>query len=168
MAKMKTHKGLTKRVKITGTGKVVRRKAGSGHLLSDKTGKRRRQLRSSVVIEGQVARARRKRRVLKAARGYRGGRSKLYRTAMNALTRAGQYAYRDRRSRKRSFRSLWITRITAACRERGTRYSLFIAGIKQANVDLNRKMLSEIAILDPAAFDALVALAGKHGARAVA
>jgi large subunit ribosomal protein L20 len=115
-----------------------------------------------------VARAKKKRRLLKAAKGYRGGRSKLYRTAINAVTRAGQYAYRDRRNRKRSFRSLWITRITAACRERGIRYSQFICGLKQANVDLNRKMLSEIAIADPAGFDKLVDLAGKHGARAVA
>lgn len=115
-----------------------------------------------------AARAKRKRRILKAAKGYRGGRSKLYRTAINAVTRAGQYAYRDRRNRKRTFRSLWITRITAACRERGIRYSQFICGLKQADVDLNRKMLSEIAIADPTGFDKLVALAGKHGARAVA
>jgi large subunit ribosomal protein L20 len=115
-----------------------------------------------------VARAKKKRRILKAAKGYRGGRSKLYRTAINAVTRAGQYAYRDRRNRKRTFRSLWITRITAACRERGIRYSQFICGLKQADVDLNRKMLSEIAIADPAGFDKLVDLAGKHGARAVA
>jgi large subunit ribosomal protein L20 len=106
--------------------------------------------------------------LFKAAKGYRGSLGKLYRTAMNAVTRAGQYAYRDRRVRKRTFRTLWITRITAACRQRGTMYSRFIAGLKQADVDLNRKMLSEIAIADPEGFDKLVALARENEGRAVA
>ena len=102
---------------------------------------------------------RRHKKILKAAKGYYGARSKLYRTAKQAVIRAGQYAYRDRRQRKRDFRALWITRISAACAARGTSYSRFIAGLKQANVALNRKMLSEIAIHDPAAFDKLIELA---------
>ncbi len=105
------------------------------------------------------ARHRRKVRILKAAKGYRGARSKLYRTAKEAVTRASVNAYRDRRNRKRDFRALWITRLTAACRMRGMPYSRFICGLQAAGVALNRKMLSEVAIADPAAFDAMVELA---------
>jgi large subunit ribosomal protein L20 len=114
------------------------------------------------------ARHRRKARVFRAARGYRGARSKLYRTAKEAVTRAGVYAYRDRRNRKRDFRALWITRLTAACRARGMRYSRFIFGLHAACVTLNRKMLSEIAIADPAAFDRIVELAKQHQAKTAA
>ncbi|HPD30978.1 MAG TPA: 50S ribosomal protein L20 [Phycisphaerae bacterium] len=106
-----------------------------------------------------AARARRKRRLRAATKGYRAARSKLTRTMKNALTRAGQYAFRDRRARKREFRSLWVTRLTAACRARGISYSRFMSGLKKANVILNRKMLSELAIHDQAAFDKIVALA---------
>ena len=109
-----------------------------------------------------AARHRRKIRVLRAAKGYRGGRSKLYRTALDAVTRSGAYAYRDRRNRKRDFRSLWVTRLTAACRARGMRYSRFIFGLKAASVIINRKMLSEVAIHDPQAFDAVVEIARAH------
>ena len=108
------------------------------------------------------ARHRRKKRVFKAAAGYRGGRSKLYRTAKEAITRAGAYAYRDRRARKRDFRRLWIVRLTAACRMRGLAYSRFIAGLRVANVILNRKVLSDLAITDPEAFDGIVEIAKKH------
>lgn len=106
-----------------------------------------------------AARRQAKVRVIKQAKGYRGGRGKLWRSVQIAVTRAGQYAYRDRRNRKRDFRRLWITRISAACAERGYRYSLLIAGLKAANIQLNRKMLSELAIHEPAAFDAIVAQA---------
>lgn len=109
---------------------------------------------------------RRRRRILRAARGYRGTRSKLFRVARQAVIRAGQYAYRDRRTRKRDFRALWIIRITAACKARGVSYSHFIGGLRQANVLLNRKMLSEVAISDPAAFDKLVELARAHDSAA--
>ena len=104
-------------------------------------------------------RARRKRRIRSATKGYRGARSKQLRTMKSAVTRAGQYAYRDRRNRKRDFRALWITRITAACRARGMSYSRFINGLKKSSVALNRKMLSELAIIDSTAFDKVVALA---------
>lgn len=113
------------------------------------------------AIKG-AARNRKKKRVLKAAKGYHGSRSKQYRTAKHAVLRAGVYAYRDRRARKRDFRSLWITRLTAACRMRGIMYSRFIAGLNAADVIINRKMLSELAIHDPAAFDAIVEIAKKH------
>ena len=103
-----------------------------------------------------AARRQSKNRWFKAAKGYRGTRSSNWRRIREAVTRAGVYAYRDRRARKRDFRSLWITRITAACKMRGVRYSQFIAGLKEANIILNRKMLSELAIHDPAAFDAIV------------
>ncbi|MCG8406276.1 MAG: 50S ribosomal protein L20 [Phycisphaerales bacterium] len=106
-----------------------------------------------------VAHHKRVKRILKAARGYYGSRSKLLRTARDTLLRAGAYSYRDRRRRKGDFRRLWITRITAACRSRGISYSRFLFGLKMASIDLNRKMLSEIAIVDPEAFDALVELA---------
>ncbi len=110
------------------------------------------------VTPGHATRRRRK-RVLKAAKGYRGGRSKLFKTAKQAVIKAGQYAYRDRRNRKREFRALWIIRVAAACKARDISYSQFMGGLKKANVFLNRKMLSEVAIADPAAFDKLVELA---------
>ena len=106
-----------------------------------------------------AARARRKRRLREATKGYRGARSNLTRTMLDAVTRAGQYAYRDRRNRKRDFRALWITRITAACRARGIRYSQFMNDLKKSSIALNRKMLSELAISDAAAFDKIVGLA---------
>jgi len=102
------------------------------------------------------ARHRKHKRVLKAARGFQGASSRRYRLALQNLYRAGVMATRDRRTRKRDFRRLWITRITAACQQRGIRYSRFVYGLGLADVDLNRKMLSEIAIADPAAFDAIV------------
>jgi large subunit ribosomal protein L20 len=108
---------------------------------------------------GAVAHHKRVKRILKAAKGYYGGRSKLLRPARDTLRRAGVYAYRDRRARKGDFRSLWITRLTGACRSRGVSYSRFINGLKLAFVGLNRKMLSEVAIADPEAFDMIVELA---------
>jgi len=99
-----------------------------------------------------------KKRLFKAVKGNYGGRSKLYRTAKETLARAGAYAFRDRRAKKRDFRALWITRVTAACRERGIRYSTFIYGLKLAGIDLNRKSLSELAIHNPAVFDEILAI----------
>lgn len=113
-----------------------------------------------------AARHRKHKRVLNAAKGYRGARSKLYRRAKEAVVRAGTNAYRDRRRRKRDFRRLWITRLTAACRARGMRYSVFINALIRVNIKLNRKMLSEVAIHDPAGFDAVVEAAGLNRAQA--
>jgi|TARA_B100001964_G_scaffold210692_1_gene245305 large subunit ribosomal protein L20 len=106
-----------------------------------------------------AARNKARKKLLKAARGYWGTKSRHKQQAKVALTRAGQFAYRDRRARKRDFRRIWITRITAACSMRGTRYSRFMNGLSQAGVLLNRKMLSELAIEDPKAFDQLVKMA---------
>ncbi|MEN0020982.1 MAG: 50S ribosomal protein L20 [Planctomycetota bacterium] len=106
-----------------------------------------------------AARNQAKKRIFKQARGYRGARKNHYYLARDAVRRAGVYAYRDRRQRKRDYRAIWITRITAACRMRGTRYSRFINGLKHSGVLLNRKMLSQIAIEEPKLFDELVALA---------
>ena len=103
-----------------------------------------------------AARRKAKRRLFKKAKGYRGGRSKLLRTAKESLLRAGQFAYRDRKQRKRQFRRLWITRLNAAARERGLRYSELIFGLKKAGIELDRKTLSEMAIHDPEGFDAVV------------
>lgn len=103
------------------------------------------------------ARTRAKRRLYRAAKGYRGGRRNLLRTVKETLLRSGQYAYRDRRVRKRDFRRLWIIRLNAAARQRGLRYSELIYGLKKAGIELDRKTLSEMAIHDPAAFDAVVA-----------
>jgi large subunit ribosomal protein L20 len=94
--------------------------------------------------------------MLRKVKGYRGGRGRLLRTAKETLLRSGVYAYRDRRTRRREFRKLWIIRINAAVRERGLRYSEFICGLEQAHIGLNRKMLSEMAVRDPEAFDQVV------------
>ena len=101
-----------------------------------------------------------KKRILKAVKGYRGSRGHLYRQAKEATVRAAVNARVDRKRRKRDFRGLWIIRLSAACRQRGIRYSGFINGLKKANIELNRKMLSEIAVDDPKAFDAVVKAAG--------
>jgi large subunit ribosomal protein L20 len=103
-----------------------------------------------------AARTKAKRRLYKKVKGYRGGRGNMLRTAKETLIRAGVYAFRDRRVRKREFRKLWIIRINAACRERGLRYSEFIHGLDKANLGLDRKSLSEMAIADPAGFDSVV------------
>ena len=110
------------------------------------------------VKRGFKARRRRK-RVLKMAKGYRGGRSKLYRTASDAVDKALQYAYRDRKARKRDFRRLWIARINAGARMNDLSYSRFISGLKSAGVDIDRKVLADLAISDPKAFSELAALA---------
>lgn len=104
-----------------------------------------------------AARHKAKKRIFKRAKGYWGGRRKLLRTVKETLLRAGDYAFRDRRVKKREFRKLWIIRLSAAVAERGLRYSQFIHGLKKANIALDRKSLSEIAIHDPPAFDAVFA-----------
>ncbi|MBN2216350.1 MAG: 50S ribosomal protein L20 [Pirellulales bacterium] len=103
-----------------------------------------------------AARNRAKKRLFKKAKGFRGGRNHLLRTTKETLVRAGVYAFRDRRARKRNFRKLWITRINAAVRERGMRYSEFIHGLDQAKIELDRKILADMAVRDPEAFDQVV------------
>jgi len=107
-----------------------------------------------------AARRRKHKKILKAARGYYGATSRRYRLALQAVFRAGVMATRDRQRRKRDFRRLWITRITAACRQRGFRYSQLMYALSEADIRLNRKMLSEIAVADPSAFDAVAEKAG--------
>ena len=116
------------------------------------------------VKNGVTTKARHK-KVLKEAKGYFGSKHRLYKTAKEQLMHSGQYAFRDRRQKKREFRRLWIVRINAACRENEISYSRFIEGLNKAGVEINRKMLSEIAINDPKAFAELVktAKAGKEG-----
>ena len=116
------------------------------------------------VKNGAVTKARHK-KVLKEAKGYFGSKHRLYKTAKEQLMHSGQYAFRDRKQKKRDFRKLWITRINAACRQNDISYSRFIEGLTKAGVEVNRKMLSEIAINDPKAFTELVKTArdGKAG-----
>jgi large subunit ribosomal protein L20 len=113
-------------------------------------------------VTTSVARKKRKKKVLKEARGQFGARSKLYRTAKNAVERGWAYSYRDRRRRKRDFRRLWIARINAATREHDLSYSRFISGLKNAGVDLNRKALADLAVREPEAFAELARLAKEH------
>jgi large subunit ribosomal protein L20 len=106
------------------------------------------------VKRGTIARARHK-KVLKQAKGYYGARSKVYRVAKQAVIKSGQYAYRDRRTKKRQFRSLWIVRINAAARDNGLSYSRMMDGLSKAGVEVDRKMLADIAVHDKPAFSAL-------------
>lgn len=113
------------------------------------------------IKRGFKARRRRK-KVLKLAKGYRGGHSKLYRTAADAVDKALMYAYRDRRVRKREFRRLWIVRINAAARMNDLSYSKFMNGLKKSGVALDRKVLAELAVSDPAGFTQIAALASQQ------
>ena len=106
-------------------------------------------------IKGAMMTRKRRKKILKLAKGYYGGKSKLFKSAKEAVMKSGQYAYIGRRLKKRDFRRLWITRISAAAKMNGMNYSTFMNGLKKAGVTLNRKMLSEIAIADAAAFTAL-------------
>lgn len=107
-------------------------------------------------IKGAVVTRNRRKKVLKLAKGYWGAKSKHFKMAKQAVMKSGNYAYIGRRHKKRDFRKLWITRISAACRTNGTTYSKFMSGLKNAGIMLNRKMLSEIAIADPEGFSKLV------------
>lgn len=113
---------------------------------------------------GPKTRQRRK-KVLKQAKGYWGGRRRLYKTAAETVTRALAFAYRDRRAKKREFRALWIVRINAGCRALGLPYSTFMNGLKKAGITLDRKILAELAVTDPAAFARLVETARTHAGR---
>jgi len=117
------------------------------------------------VKRGVVARARHK-KILKKAKGYYGARSKVFRVAKQAVIKAGQYAYRDRRVRKREFRALWITRINAAARINGLSYSRFMNGLSRADIEVDRKMLADLAVHDAAAFASLAELAKAELAKA--
>lgn len=115
------------------------------------------------VKRGVTAKARHK-KIIKMAKGYRGRNNNVYRVALGKVEKALQYAYRDRRNKKRDIRSLWIQRINAATREYGLSYSRFINGLLKANVEINRKMLAELAVSNPAAFNKFVDIAKQHTA----
>ena len=112
-------------------------------------------------VKGALSTRKRHKKILKLAKGYRGAKSKLYRIANQAVMKSLSYAYVGRKLKKRDFRSLWITRISAACKMNDINYSRFMNGLKKANIEINRKMLSEIAINDPQAFAQLVETAKK-------
>lgn len=113
-------------------------------------------------VKHAVAARKRKKRYLDAAEGFRGGRRKLYRTARETLIRAWAFAFTGRKLKKRDYRSLWITRISAATRAHGVSYSQFMAGLRKANIQMNRKMLSEMAIHDPEGFARILEVARQH------
>ncbi len=112
-------------------------------------------------VRSNVARLKRKKKIMQAAKGARGGRSKLYKSAKENVERGLRYAYRDRRRRKRDFRRLWIIRINAAARVHDLSYSRFMSGLKKAGVDINRKMLADLAVRDPVAFGELAEVVKK-------
>jgi len=107
-------------------------------------------------VKGAMHTRKRRKKILKLAKGYRGAKSKLFKTANQAVMKSLTYAYRDRKQKKRNFRQLWIARINAAARANGISYSKFMNGLKNNGIEINRKMLAEIAVSDPAAFTALV------------
>lgn len=112
-------------------------------------------------VRSSVARLKRKKKIMRAAKGARGGRSKLYKSAKENVERGLRYAYRDRRQRKRDFRRLWIVRINAAARTHDLSYSRFMSGLRKAGVEINRKVLADLAVRDPAAFGELAEVAKK-------
>ena len=113
-------------------------------------------LEKGLTLQVKVNAVKKRRSILKSAKGYRGAKSKLYRTAREQVMKSGQYAYIGRKQKKRDFRALWITRINAACRLNGISYSKFIAGLKSKNIELNRKVLADMAVREPEAFAELV------------
>lgn len=114
-------------------------------------------------VKSNVVRLARKKKVMEAAKGYRGARSKLWKAAKETVERGWAYAYRDRKQKKRQFRRLWITRINAAAREHDLSYNRLMSGLKKAGVEINRKVLADLAVRDPAAFSKLTELAKSHG-----
>jgi large subunit ribosomal protein L20 len=110
-------------------------------------------------VKSNVVRLARKKKIMEAAKGYRGGRSKLWKAAKETVERGWAYAYRDRKQKKRQFRRLWITRINAAAREHDLSYNRLMSGLKKAGVEINRKVLADLAVRDPAAFSKLTELA---------
>ena len=190
MPKIRTHRGTAKRVKVTATGKVLHRHqfSGCGHILSKKSRKRKRKFRKDQpTFKGDLKRLRadhsllglggelkamarikrgvnglkHRRKVMKLVKGFRAARRRNYRVANEALLKSLAYAFRDRRVRKRDFRSLWISRINAAVRREGLSYSVFMHGLKKSGVMLNRKALADLAVSNQKAFGALLELAKK-------
>ena len=158
MPKMKSHSGLKKRLKRTGSGKLKRSHAYVSHLSHNKTHKQKKHLAKATLVSASDYK---RKKVLKLAKGYFGSKHTLYKTAHEQVMHSLAYSYRDRRQVKRDMRKLWIARINAAARLNDISYSKLMHGLKLANVEVNRKMLSEIAICDPKGFTAIVNTAKK-------
>ena len=164
MSKMKTKSGAKKRFKLTATGKVKAGQTGKRHGMIKRTPKQIRDKRGTVVLSAADAKVvkrgvvsrRKHNKIISQAKGYYGRRKNVYRVAVQAVEKAGQYAYRDRRNKKRTFRALWIQRINAGARQHGVTYSQFMNGLSRAGIDIDRKVLSDLAIREPEAFKALV------------
>ncbi len=160
MPKQKSKRALRKRVRLTGTGRLRRYHAYKSHILTKKHPKRKRHLRKPMPrVKSNVARLKRKNKIMKLAKGYFGGRSKLWKAAKESVERAQKYAYRDRRRKKADFRRLWITRINAAARLHQLSYSRLMNGLRKAGVEINRKVLADLAVRDPVAFEQLTEVA---------
>ena len=183
MPKLKTHSGAKKRFNLTKSGKVKRAHAYKSHILTKKTTKRTRHLRATAYadmtnvdaikkmipykyveeedtemarVKGAMMTRKRRNATLKLAKGYWGSKSKHFKMAKQQVMKSGNYAFAGRKMKKRDFRRLWITRISAAVAPYGMNYSTFMNGVKKAGIELNRKSLSEMAIQDAAAFSAIV------------
>ena len=162
MPKMKSKRALRKRVRLTGSGRLRRHRAMKSHILTKKHPKRKRHLRKAALVShADERRLKRKNKVMKLAKGYWGGRSKLWKAAKESVERAQKYAYRDRRRKKGEFRRLWITRINAAARLHDLSYNRLMSGLRKAGVEINRKVLADLAVRDPQAFEQLAEVAKK-------
>ena len=160
MPKQKSHRGAAKRFSFTKSGIVRHKQMNANHQVRLKTTKRTRQT-NMARIKRAVNAHKSRRKVMKLAKGYWGAKSKQYRAAKEQVARSLRYAFKGRKLRKRDFRRLWITRINAAARLNGMSYSTFIAGLKKQNIEVNRKMLADLAVNDAAGFAKLVELARK-------
>ena len=160
MPKMKTKSAAKKRFQVTGSGKLKRKHAYHGHILTKKSQKRKRNLDHTAIkmtrsVNAVASRARRK-KILKKTKGQFSTRKNVWTVAKNSYEKGQTYAYRDRRNKKREFRSLWIVRINAAIREYGMNYSQFIDKLTKSGIEINRKVLADLALNNPEAFKAIV------------
>jgi large subunit ribosomal protein L20 len=153
MPKMKTHQGAAGRFEVRKNGKLRRRRSGHNHFLQKKSASRKRRLNTETDINPKDN------KVLDQAKGYRGTKHTSYKRAKEQVWKSGVYAYEGRKQRKRDFRSLWIQRINAGAREHGLSYSQFVHGLRVAEIDLDRKILADLAATEPEAFAAIVAQA---------
>ncbi len=158
MPKVKTNSGAKKRFSFTGTGKVKRHHAYHSHILTKKTKKQKRNLVGSTIVDvSNMKQVRDLKRILKLTRGYFGARKNVWTVAKNTWEKGLTYAYRDRKNKKRNFRALWIQRINAAARLEGMSYSVLMGKLAKAGIEINRKVLADLAMNNPEAFKAIVA-----------
>ena len=171
MPKIKTNSGAKKRFTLTGTGKIKRKHAFHSHILTKKTKKQKRNLCHSTLVDAanirqvktmprsvnHVASRARRKKILKLTRGYFGARKNVWTVAKNTWEKGLTYAFRDRKNKKRNFRALWIQRINAAARLEGMSYSQLMGALHKAGIEINRKVLADLAMNHPEAFKAIVA-----------